>query len=116
MIAMAQGEEVTGKTSKKSQRNAIETSPVQFIHSHSLNSVSLSSNDISSRKKEEGKMSSTLLELMRHTYEQSERYEVAIGEELDIKPNGVRIFLFQFRSYFSHPPSFSAKSESVAAT
>jgi hypothetical protein len=39
-------------------------------------------------------MSSTLLELMRHTYEQSERYEVAIGEELDIKPNGVRIFLF----------------------
>lgn len=41
-------------------------------------------------------MSSTLLELMRHTYEQSERYEAAIGEELNIKPSGVSSCPFHF--------------------
>jgi len=40
-------------------------------------------------------MSSTLLELMRHTYEQSEQYELAIGEELDKKPNGQKAKVWQ---------------------
>jgi hypothetical protein len=34
-------------------------------------------------------MSSSLLEVMRVNHEQSEHYEVAIGDELDTKPNGV---------------------------
>ncbi len=34
-------------------------------------------------------MSSSILEVMRVNHEQSELYEVAIGEELDERPNGV---------------------------
>ena len=34
-------------------------------------------------------MSSTQLELLRQNHEQIERYELAIGDELDVKPSGV---------------------------
>ncbi len=34
-------------------------------------------------------MSSSLLEVLRLNHEQSELYEVAIGDELDKRPNGV---------------------------
>lgn len=41
-------------------------------------------------------MSSSLLEVLRINHEQSERYEVAIGDELDQRPNGVSPCLVLF--------------------
>ncbi len=38
-------------------------------------------------------MASNTLELLRSNLELSEKYELAIGEELDIKPSGVRLCL-----------------------
>jgi hypothetical protein len=62
-------------------------------------------------------MSSSLLELIRLNHELSERTELAIGEELDVKPNGVSIPLLvadhiQVLTLYSS----IAKGEGMAAT
>lgn len=62
-------------------------------------------------------MSSTQLELIRLSHELSEKYEFSVGEELDVKPNGVS-FVAAFRRSIlvtSMSPIFIAKSESLAA-
>lgn len=37
-------------------------------------------------------MSSSQLELIRLNHELVEKYELAVGDELDVKPNGVSLF------------------------
>lgn len=64
-----------------------------------------------------GAMSSSQLELIRLNHELCEKYELAVGDELDLKPNGVRGFrcISSLSSSNDGNVFLTAKSQSLAA-